>query len=170
MIIRATQHLMRLAGIPSVKNTEEPPSSFPGEWYANFVERFDGRYNAIHFLHHPTRISVLVPGPFLDQSITGLRERAAALLMRKGYGRLLFQYGLLSPPEFYATNSRSILASMNQMRYEIDYHLSMPEINQVVNLDRIEDVEFEYLFKTGNKLMDFTTPARILHELMLQQT
>lgn len=157
---------MRLAGIPSVKNTQEPHSPFPGEWYTNFVERFDGRYNAIHFLHIPTRISVLVPGPFLDQSIAGLRERAAALLMRKGYGRLLFQYELLSPPEFYATNSRNILASMNQMRYEIDYHLSMPEINQVINLDRIEDIEFEYLFKTGTKLMDITTPARILHELM----
>lgn len=113
MIIRATQQLYRLSGVPSVKNTEEPPSPFPGEWYANFVERFDGRYNAIHFLHNPTRISVLVPGPFLDQSIEGLRERAAALLMPNGFGRLLFQYGLLSPLEFYATNSRSILAKFN---------------------------------------------------------
>ncbi|HBB92690.1 MAG TPA: hypothetical protein DC042_13495 [Bacteroidales bacterium] len=166
MIIRATQYLYRLSGVPSVKNTEEPPSPFPGEWYANFVERFDGRYNAIHFLHNPTRVSVLVPGPFLDQSIAGLRERAAALLMRKGYGRLLFQYGLLSPPEFYSTNSRSILASMNQMRYEIEYHLSMPEINKENNLDRIEDIEFETIIRTGKKLMDFTTPVRILDELM----
>jgi hypothetical protein len=122
MIIRATQQLIRLSGIPSVKNTEEPTSPFPGEWYANFVERFDGR--------------------------------------------LLFQYGLLSPAEFYATNSRSILASMNQMRYEIDYHLSMPETIKEINLDRIEDLEFENIFRTSKELKDITTPARILHELM----
>jgi len=166
MIIRATQQLYRLSGVPSVKNSEEPPLSFPGEWYANFVERFDGRYNAIHFLHNPTRVSVLVPGPFLDQSIAGLRERAAAFLLRKGYGRLLFQYELLSPPVFYDTNSRSILASMNQMRYEIEYHLSMPETMKKINLDKIEEIEFDTIIRTGKKLMDFTTPARILHELM----
>jgi len=80
MIIRATKYLYRLSGVPWDKNAEEPSSPFPGEWYANFVERFDGRYNAIHFLHNPTRISVLVPGPFLDQSIAGLRERAKKLM------------------------------------------------------------------------------------------
>jgi hypothetical protein len=170
MIIRATQQLYRLSGVPSVKNSEESSLPFPGEWYANFVERFDGRYNAIHFLHNPTRISVLVPGPFLDQSIAGLRERAATFLLRKGYGRLLFQYDLLSPPVFYDTNSRSILASMNQMRYEIEYHLSMPETIKKINLDKLEEIEFDTMIRTGKKLMDFTTPARILEQLMTRLT
>lgn len=109
MIIRATQQLMRLAGIQPVKNTEEPTLPFPGEWYASQVTRFDGSFTAIHFLHNPTRISVLVPGPFLDQSITGLR-------------------------------------------------------------DRIEDLEFEDIFRTGKKLMDISIPARILRELMAKQS
>ena len=166
MIIRATQQLMRLAGIPAVKNTDEPASPFPGDWYASPVTRFDGSFTAIHFLHNPTRISVLVPGTSLNSAIPVLRDRTTALLMRKGYGRLLFQYGLLSPTEFYATNSRSILASMNQMRYEIDHHLSMPETIKEINLSRIEDLEFEDIFRTGKELKDITTPARILHELM----
>jgi len=166
MIIRATQQLMRLSGIPPVKNTDEPALPFPGDWYASPVTRFDGSFTAIHFLHNPTRISVLVPGPFLDQSITILRERAAALLMRKGYGRLLFQYELLSTPVFYTTNSRRLLASMNQMRYEIDYHLSMPETIAEINLDRIEDIQLRYLFSTGKKTMDYTTADRILGEIM----
>jgi hypothetical protein len=166
MIIRATQHLMRLSGIPAVKNTYEPASPFPGDWYASQVTRFDGSFTAIHFLHNPTRISVLVPGTSLDSAIPIMRDRATALLMRKGYGRLLFQYGLLSPTEFYATNSRSILASMNQMRYEIDHHLSMPETIKEINLSRIEDLEFEDIFRTGKELKDITTPARILHELI----
>jgi hypothetical protein len=169
MIIRATQYLYWLSGVQSAKNTQEPPSPFPGEWYANFVERFDGRYNAIHFLHNPTRVSVLVPGPFLDQSINVFRERATALLIRNGYGRLLFQYELLSPPVFYTTNSRSILASMNQMRYDIEFHLSNPEVKQVINLDRIENLQLEYMISTGTKLGDYTTPNRILSELLSKQ-
>jgi hypothetical protein len=166
MIIRATQKLMRLSGIPAVKNTDEPALPFPGDWYASPVTRFDGSFTAIHFLHNPTRISVLVPGPFLDQSITILRERAAALLMRKGYGRLLFQYELLSPPEFYATNSRSILASMNQMRFNMEYNLSMPETLEEINLDQIEDSLLKYLYPTGKKTHDFTSAVWILDEIM----
>ena len=166
MIIRATQQLMRLSGIPSVKNTDEPASPFPGEWYASQVTRFDGSFTAIHFLHNPTRISVLVPGPFLDQSIAGLRDRAAALLMRKGYGQLLFQYGLLSPTEFYSTNSRSVIASINQMWYEFEFQLALPETIEDIDLARIEDLQFENTFRTGSKTRDFTTPGRILRELM----
>jgi hypothetical protein len=56
MIIRATQQLLRLSGILLVKNTEEPASPFPGDWYASQVTRFDGSYTVIHFLHNPTRI------------------------------------------------------------------------------------------------------------------
>jgi hypothetical protein len=157
---------MRLSGIPAIKNTDEPALPFPGDWYASQVTRFDGSFTAIHFLHNPTRISVLVPGPFLDQSIASLSERAAALLMRNGYGRLLFPYGLLSPPEFYTTNSRSILASMNQMRYEIDYHLSMPETIEELNLDQIEDIQLRYLFTSGKKPLDFNSADRILRDIM----
>ena len=77
MIIRATKQLLRLSGI----------------------------HTAIHFLHNPTRISVLVPGASLDSTIPIMR-------------------------------------------------------------DRIEDLEFEDIFRTGKELKDITTPARILNELM----
>jgi hypothetical protein len=42
-MIRATQQLMRLSGIPPVKNTNEPTLPLPGDWYANQVTRFDGK-------------------------------------------------------------------------------------------------------------------------------
>ncbi|MDD4644559.1 MAG: hypothetical protein PHY99_01060 [Bacteroidales bacterium] len=48
-----------------------------------------------------------------------------------------------------STNSRSILASMNQMRYEIDNHLSMPETIGEIKLDKIEDIEFDTIIRTG---------------------
>ena len=55
---------------------------------------------------------------------------------------------------------------MNQMRYEIEYHLSTPEIDTTINLDRIEILQLEYMISTGTKLGDYTTPNRILSELL----
>jgi hypothetical protein len=52
------------------------------------------------------------------------------------------------------------------MRYEIEYNLSMPETIKKINLDKIEEIEFDTMIRTGKKLMDFTTPARILEQLM----
>ncbi len=169
MIIRATKQLLKLSRIPSVKNTAELITPFPGEWYANQVTRFDGKYTAIHFLHNPTRISILVPGTDLNASIPVLKERAMSLLMRNGYGRLLFLYSLESPPSIFATNSRSVIASMNQMRYGIEYHLSMPEINEEINLDEIEDIQLQYLFTTKEKKLNFSSANRILDEIFSKE-
>ncbi len=169
MIIRATKQLLQLSRIPSLRNIEEPSSPFPGEWYASLVDRFDGKYQAIHFLHNPTRISVLAPGAVLKSSIPILKYRAMALLIRNGYGQLLFQYGFESLLKFYATNNRSILASMNQMSYGIEHHLSMPESIDEINLDEIEDFQLRYLFTTQEKKLAFSSANRILDEILSKE-
>ena len=169
MIIRATKQLLQLSRIPPVKFAEEVLSPFPGEWYASKVNRFDGRFKAIHFLHNPTRISILVQGTKLKSSITTLESRANALLIRAGYGRLLFKYQMASPPAFYTTNNRSIIASMNQMKYGIEHHLSMPELKEDINLDEIENIQLRYLFSTQKKGLDFSSANRILDEILLKE-
>lgn len=169
MIIRATKQLLQLSRIPPEKFSEEVLSPFPGEWYANQVIRFDGKYKTIHFLHNPTRISILVPGTKLKSSITTLESRTNALLIRNGYGRLLFKYQMASPPAFYTTNNRSIIASMNQMRYGIEHHLSMPEVKEEIDLNKIEDIQLSYLFTTPKKGLNFLSANRILDEILLKE-
>jgi len=56
------------------------------------------------------------------------------------------------------------------MRYEIEYHLALPETIEDIDLDRIEDLQFEYIFRTGSKTMDITTPGRILGDLLSNQS
>ncbi len=169
MIIRATKKLLKSSRIPPVINLEEVSSPFPGEWYASQVNRFDGRYKVIHFLHNPTRISILVPGTRLKSAIPILEDRTLALLMRNGYGRFLFQYEMASPPIFYTTNSRSIIASMNQMKYGIEYHLSMPEDKQDIDFAKIEDIQLGYLFSNPNKRSDYLSATRIMEEIVAKE-
>ena len=65
--------------------------------------------------------------------------------------------------EINATNSRSMLAHMNQLRYNIEYHLAMAETVESTNWDYIEDIHFDYLFKRDKK---YIKPADVLDKMM----
>ena len=164
MIIRGTGKILKTSGIKPVKNTNEVVSELPGEWYAGLVSTGKQGKLAIHFLHYPTMLTVLVQGKSLNKAIDIFRERAENLIKRTGYGKLLFQYQLQTEAEIYATNSRSMLAHMNQLRYNIEYHLAMAETVESTNWDYIEDIHFDYLFTRDKK---YIRPADVLDKLMV---
>jgi hypothetical protein len=163
MIIRGTSKILKTSGIKPVKNTDEITSELPGEWYAGLVSTGKQGKLAIHFLHHPTMLSVLVNGKSLNKAIPIFQERAEKLIKRLGYGKLLFQYQLQTEPQIFATNSRSMLAHMNQLRYNIEYHLAMAETIEDTNWDYIEEIHYDYIFSRNKK---YTRPKDILDGLM----
>lgn len=166
MIIRGTNKILKTSGIKPVKNTDEITSELPGEWYAGLVSTGKQGKLAIHFLHHPTMLTVLVNGKSLNKALPVFQERAENLIKRLGYGKLLFQYQLQTEPQIFATNSRSMLSHMNQLRYNIEYHLAMAETIEATNWDYIEDVHFNYIFSRNKKYM---TPKEILDALMIDK-
>lgn len=159
MIIRGTGKLLRTSGIKAVKNTNEINSELPGEWYAGLVSTGKRGKLAIHFLHHPTMLTVLVNGKSLNKALPVFQERAEKLIKRMGYSNLLPQFQLQTEPEIYATNSRSMLAHMNQLRFNIEYHLYMAEDMEDINWDFIEEIHFDHLFSRNKK---YTRPKEIL--------
>lgn len=166
MIIRGTSKLLKTSGIKAVKNTDEISSELPGEWYAGLVSTGKRGKLAIHFLHYPTMLNVLVSGKSLNKALPIFQERAESLIKRMGYGKLLPHYQLQTSPQIYATNSRSMLAHMNQLRYNIEYHLGMAKNIEVINWDFIEEIHFNHLF-TRNKM--YLSPKEILDTLMIDK-
>jgi hypothetical protein len=164
MIIRGTAKILNTSGIKPVKNSEEIADALPGEWYAGLVSTSKQGKLAIHFLHNPTMLSVLVMGKSLNKAIPIFQERAENLIKRLGYGQLLFKYQLQSEPQIYATNSRSMLAHMNQLRYNIEYHLAMAETIEDTNWEYIEDVHFDCIFSRNKEYM---RPKDIIDKLMM---
>ena len=62
MIIRATTKLLSIARIKPVKMEASINGPLPGEWYASLLSTGRKGGSVIHFLHHPTLISILVLG------------------------------------------------------------------------------------------------------------
>lgn len=162
MIIRGTNKVLKTSGIKPVKNLSEISTELPGEWYAGIVSTGKPGKLAIHFLHNPTMISVLVNGKSLNKAMDTFRIRAEKLIKRKGYGKLLFQFQLLSEPQIFATNSRSMLGNMNQLAFNIEYHLANAETIEDINWDYIEDIHFDWIFKKDKK---YLMPEQILNAL-----
>ena len=68
-------------------------------------------------------------------------------------------------PEIYATNSRSMLAHMNQMKYNIEYHASLAENAGDINYSEIEDIQSDALLSSGGP-GKYEKPTEILHRLV----
>ena len=165
MIIRATKKLLNTSGIKPIKNLNETDAPFPGEWYAGLVSTGRQGKMLIHFLHSSTKISVLCPGKSLNKALPEFPERLTHLLERLGCSRYIFQFQAHSKPEIFTTNSRSMLAHMNQMKYNIEYHVALVERLEDINYSEIEDMQSDALLSSGGP-GKYEKPTEILHRLV----
>ncbi|MEA4868672.1 hypothetical protein SDC9_59347 [bioreactor metagenome] len=127
MIIRATSKTLNIARIAPVKNLAEIEGPLPGEWYVSLVPTGRKGVSAIHFVHNPTMLSVVVMGRSLNKALEEFPLRAAALLRRFGFVELVQRFEFDSAREIYTTNNRGILSNMNQMKYYIEWEFAMAE-------------------------------------------
>lgn len=169
MIIRATTKLLTIARIKPVKMETTINGPLPGEWYASLLSTGRKGGSVIHFLHHPTMISILVMGRSVNKALDVLPVRVHALLSRNGFSDLAKGFELFTVPEIVTTNSRSILASMTQIKFDLEYNLALLEDVEPAVLNRIEDEYLKYLF--GGKIAkaqskDYIRPVDQLKKLL----
>ena len=169
MIIRATKKLLNTSGIAPIKNLTDPNKNMPGEWYASTISLQQPGKLAIHFLHYPTFISILIPGKSLNKVILLLRLRTTALLNRLGYSDLIPRFQLDTKPEIFSTNSRSILGHINQVKFNIEYHIALAETIDSIDYDRIENIHFDMIFTDKLSPGGFITPKRILDNMITKK-
>ena len=67
-------------------------------------------------------------------------------------------------PEIYATNSRSLLAHMNQMKYAIEYRVALAEQDEDINYSEIEDLLGDMLVTSAGP-RKYEKPTDILQKL-----
>jgi hypothetical protein len=166
MIIRATKKLLNTSGINPIRNLNDPDKNMPGEWYASVISLQKPGKLAIHFLHYPTYISILIPGKSLNKVIPQLKLRTINLLSRLGYSGLVPDFHLDSEIEVFATNSRSILAHINQLQYNMEYHLAEAESIDSIDYDKLEDIHFDWIFTSVYSPGGYITPKKILDNLL----
>ena len=92
-------------------------------------------------------------------------ERLEQLLRRLGYSRLIFQFQVHTKPEIYATNSRCLLAYMNQMKYAIEYRVALAEQLEDLNYSEIEDLLSDMLLSSTGP-GKYERPTNILERIV----
>jgi hypothetical protein len=166
MIIRATKKLLNISRINSVKNESIILCSLAGEWYASLLSTGRHGFYAIHFLHNPTMISIIIPGKSLTKALQILPSRVTSLLGRNGFQELESGFQLDTKIEVYTTNSRNILANMNQMKFDLEYRLAMAESLELNGIENIEDMQLSFII--GGKIADgkYIMPKEKLKQLL----
>lgn len=165
MIIRATRKLLNTSRIEPIKNLNASKNPFPGEWYAGLVPTGRPGSMLIHFLHSSTKLSIICPGKSIKKTLLVFPERLEQHLGRLGYSKLIFQFQAHTTHEIYTTNSRSMLAYMNQMKHAIEYRLALAEVFEEINNSDIEDMLSDMLLSTTGP-RKYEKPTDILQRLV----
>jgi hypothetical protein len=165
MKIRATAKVLNISKIKPVADDSPTIQSMPGEWYAGVLSLLQPGKLAIHFLHTPTYISIIIPGKSLNKAIPFLPARIENLLKRTGYESLIPQYQIDTTPEVFKTNNKSMLGYLNQMKLEIECLLTYRYPPGEIDFDDLETNYMRYLFRGKLVGSNFTYPYQILTKL-----
>jgi hypothetical protein len=165
MIIRATSKLLNISGIKPVKFSAPSTDVFPGDWYAKTVKTGHLGKIVILFFHNNLKISIICPTKSLNIAIKQFPDRLKNFLTRHDFEFLMDKFDLHSEIQIYTTDSKSTLAHMNQISFNIEWHLSNAVTMDNFNYDYLEDIQTEYLLPSNNKTKKYETTLDILKEI-----
>ena len=162
MIIRATNKALKMSKMIPVKMDSVLSDKLPGEWYVDLISLGKPGKFGFHFIHHPTLISILVPGRTLSTIFQSFTANVSDLLTRHNYSSLIPLFNLDSVPEVYATNSRSMLAYLRDIKYNTELHCKEKQTTEEVDFYWIEDICLEHSFGISGKPYKYSSSKEIL--------
>jgi hypothetical protein len=166
MIIRATNKALKMSKMIPIKRESVLNDNLPGEWYVDLISLGKPGKFGLHFIHHPTLISVVVPGRSLSTIFQSFTVRTIDLLSRHKYDKLIPFFHLDSVPDIYATNSRSMLAYLRQVKWDSEYHCHNAKSIDEIDFNWIEDVLLDCLFGTTENPHKYKSPKLMLDRFM----
>jgi hypothetical protein len=169
MIIRATKKLLRIAGVKPVKSDENDDAVFPGEWYAKTVKTGHPGKLVMVLFHNKTRISIICPTKSLNIAVKQLPVRVENYLTRLGFETLIPKFDLNSEIQIYTTDSKSTLAYMNRLIFNIEWHLGRAESLEDIDYDDLENIHSLYLFSIDGSPRNLGTAFDILKSIKMSQ-
>lgn len=98
MIIRATKKVLNINKIKPTFNETESKNPLPGDWFVDVISMGYPGKTALHFIHNPSRMVVLVPGKSIQKSMDEFKIRLSNLLGRHGFAARRFGCFLLWLP------------------------------------------------------------------------
>jgi len=116
----------------------------------------------VMYVHEPPLMSVICKGKTIQGTWNDFQTRLKSLLLKYNFPEK-FIYDELMLAEGYTvskTNSRSVLAFMNQMAFELEYLCRLAEGYDAISVDELEDAMMDRLYQFGKRMHDYRTPLK----------
>ena len=158
LIIHAVQKLLNTSRIQTGQYITKPADGqLMHSWYARlFSSTFPGKL-MVMYVHKPSLLTVVCRGKTIKGTWPEFIERLPALLQRYHFPAAFIETEMKEANGYVVakTNSRSMLAHMNQMIFQLEFDCSRFDSYESILLVLLEDRMMDNLYQKGKN--GFTT-------------
>jgi hypothetical protein len=162
-IIHSVQKLLNTSRLEASIYISQPNAGqHLHSWYARLLATsFRGKM-LVMYVHEPSLMAVICKGKTIQGTWASFLNRLGLLLQRYQFPEA-FIHNELSQVEGYTvsrTNSRSLLAFMNQMAFELEYECRRAGEYDAIPIDDLEDRMMDRIYQFGKRSHDYRTPLQ----------
>jgi len=140
--------------------TEKDVSQLMHDWYVTLSgSGFAGKFFVV-YCHQPSLLTILVPGKSIKKSFDEFKIRLLNLLTRFEFPKYFINLEMKLTEEFVVgkTNSRSMLAYLNEINYHNEWRFKKFSSYDTIDLIEVENMIMSMLYSVkGEK--DYKTPT-----------
>lgn len=129
-------------------------------WYARlFSSSFIGKL-FVMYVHEPSLLTIICRGKTIAGTWPEFLIRLPALMRRFDFPDSLICAEIKEAGGYVVakTDSKSMLAHMNQMVFQLEYNCIRFPSYDFISLDLLEDLMMDNFYQTRNKEKSYTTP------------
>ena len=161
LIIHAVQKLLNTSRLKASLYVSQPASGqLMHSWYARLLSStFPGKL-FVMYVHEPSLLTVICRGKTIKGTWPEFLIRLPELMRRYNFPDAFIKTEMKEADGYVVakTNSKSILAHMNQMIFQLEYDCVRFNSYETISLDFLEDRMMDNFYLTGNKEKPYTTP------------
>ena len=158
IIIHSVQKLLNTSRLDAALYISEPArEQHLHSWYARLLATgFPGKL-LVMYVHEPSLMTVVCHGKTVQGTWIPFKERLNHLLQRFHFSNTFIGKELRQMEGYIVsrTKSKSILAHMNQMVFQLEYQCSRFTTYEAIPLDFLENGMMEYFYQYGKKTHDY---------------
>jgi len=161
LVIHAAQKLLNTSRLKASMYVTQPANGqLMHSWYARLLASgFQGKL-FVMYVHEPSLLTVICRGKTINRTWPEFLVRLPALIQRFNFPLAFIEREMKQADGYVIakTISKSILAHMNQMVFQLEYDCRRFDSYESISLDYLEDRMMDNFYRTGDKVRPYTTP------------
>ena len=159
IIIHGVQKLLNTSRLkPALFISQPDEKQWLHSWYARLLATGTSGKLLLMHVHQPSLMVVLCKGKTIQGTWTEFKQRLTSLMQRSGFPKSFIEreMNLMNGYVVSKTNSRSMLAFMNQMVPTLEHHIGRAGSYEKIPLDWLEDLMMEFIHNVSGETRYFT--------------